>query len=54
MVQNDLKLFDAAEKMKVSRYTANRWMRCIKDDLEVNTTARAIYLTIKAGLIDEK
>lgn len=54
MVQQDVKLIDAAKVMDVSRHAANRWIKCIKDDLKVNTTARAIYLLLKAGLIKEK
>jgi predicted DNA-binding protein (UPF0251 family) len=54
MVQEDVKLFEAAKRMNVSRHTANRWMKCIRNDLQVDTTARAIYLALKAGLIDER
>lgn len=54
MVQEDVKLFEAAKRMNVSRHTANRWMKCIRNDLQASTTARAIYLALKAGLIDEK
>lgn len=54
MLQQDMKLVNAAKVMNVSRHTANRWIKCIKDDLRVNTTARAIYLLLKAGLIKEK
>ena len=53
MVQQDIKLIDAAKVMNVNRHAANRWIKCIKDDLKVNTTARAICLLLKAGLIKE-
>jgi len=54
MVRDDLKLIDAAKRLNVSRDIANRWIKSIKRRLQVDTTARAIYLAVKAGLIDEK
>ena len=54
MVQEDLKLFDAAKRIKISRHTANRWIKSAKSAFRVGTTARVIYLALKAGLIEEK
>jgi len=53
MVQEDLKLFDAAKKMNISRHTANRWIKSANTAFRVGTTARVIYLALKAGLVDE-
>jgi len=54
MVRDDLKLIDAAKQMNVSRDIANRWIKSVKNALNADTTARAIYLATKTGLIEEK
>jgi len=54
MVGDDLKLVDAAKQFNISRDIANRYIKSIRNALRADTTARAIYLATKAGLIEEK
>lgn len=54
MVQHDMKLIDAAERLNISRDIANRSIKSAKLALRVNNTACLIYHLTKAGLIEKE